>query len=92
MTTYERKILDTVADLEPNAYGNAIRHRAGGSYGGVYAALDRLDRDGLVRAEQGEPLPERGNRPRRYFFITEEGHKARQPKPRTRAALKAVTA
>ncbi|HYO56788.1 PadR family transcriptional regulator [Archangium sp.] len=44
--------------------------------GSVYPALKALEREGLVRSFEGEPLPERGGRPRRYYELTGEGRRA----------------
>jgi DNA-binding PadR family transcriptional regulator len=41
--------------------------------GSVYAALERLQRKGLVSSALGEPSPERGGRAKRYFQITGRG-------------------
>lgn len=41
--------------------------------GSVYPALRSLEREGLVRSYGGDPLPERGGRPRRYYELTAEG-------------------
>ena len=41
--------------------------------GSVYAALERLERKGLVTSALGEPSPERGGRAKRYFQITGKG-------------------
>src|SRR5262249_17330053 len=41
--------------------------------GSVYAALERLERKGLVTSEVGDPPPERGGRAKRYFRITDKG-------------------
>ena len=38
--------------------------------GALYTALDRLETKGCLRSRLGEPLPERGGRPRRYFTVT----------------------
>jgi PadR family transcriptional regulator PadR len=38
--------------------------------GALYTALDRLESKGCLRSRLGEPLPERGGRPRRYFTVT----------------------
>ena len=42
----------------------------------VYPALKTLEREGLVRSFEGEPLAERGGRPRRYYELTGEGRRA----------------
>lgn len=38
--------------------------------GALYTALDRLEAKGCLRSRLGDPLPERGGRPRRYFTVT----------------------
>jgi DNA-binding PadR family transcriptional regulator len=37
--------------------------------GAAYAALDRLERNGLVTSRTGAPTPERGGRAKRYFNV-----------------------
>jgi PadR family transcriptional regulator PadR len=44
--------------------------------GSVYPALRALEREGLVKSYESEPLPERGGRPRRYYKITALGRRA----------------
>lgn len=39
----------------------------------VYVTLQRLENKGLVSTRLGEPLPERGGKPRRYVSIEEAG-------------------
>jgi PadR family transcriptional regulator PadR len=39
----------------------------------VYPALRSMEREGLLRSWVGDPLPERGGRPRRYYELTAEG-------------------
>lgn len=50
--------------------------------GSVYAALERLQRKGLVSSRLGEPTPERGGKAKRYFLVTDKGlgavHETRQ--------------
>jgi PadR family transcriptional regulator PadR len=41
--------------------------------GSVYPALRALERSGFVRSFEGEPLPDRGGRPRRYYELTADG-------------------
>jgi PadR family transcriptional regulator PadR len=43
--------------------------------GSVYPALKALEREGLLRSFDGDPLPERGGRPRRYYELTGEGRR-----------------
>jgi len=44
--------------------------------GRVYPVLRELEKEGLVKSYETEPLPERGGRPRRYYRITAEGRRA----------------
>lgn len=57
-----------------------VRDRTGGAIvlteGSVYPALKAMERDGLLRSFDGEPMPERGGRPRRYYELTGKGRKA----------------
>ena len=42
----------------------------------VYVTLDRLERKGYVTSWLGEPTPERGGKPKRFFRITAAGRRA----------------
>jgi PadR family transcriptional regulator PadR len=44
--------------------------------GSVYPALRELEREGFVTSYEGEPLPERGGRPRRFYRLTAQGKRA----------------
>lgn len=78
----ELQALLAVARLGDDAYGVTVctdictTTSRDVSVAAVYAALDRLEGDGLVRAWQSEPRPERGGRTRRYFALTAVGHAA----------------
>ena len=56
-----------------------VRERSNGKIvlneGSVYPALKALERDWLLRSYDGEPMPERGGRPRRYYELTGEGRR-----------------
>ena len=71
--------LVAVLRLRDEAYGVTIHEeieRAAGravSMAGVYSALDRLERRGLVRVWHSEPLPERGGRARRHYQLSAAG-------------------
>jgi PadR family transcriptional regulator PadR len=39
----------------------------------IYAALERLEENGLISSSLGEPTPERGGRAKRYFRVTARG-------------------
>jgi len=56
-----------------------VRERSNGKIllneGSVYPALKALEKEGLLRSYDGEPMPERGGRPRRYYELTGEGRR-----------------
>jgi PadR family transcriptional regulator PadR len=76
---FELMILLAVIHLGDEAYGVPIsgeleRNRGRDvSVGSVYAALERLERKGLVVSTIGDPTPERGGKAKRYFRVTKEG-------------------
>lgn len=76
---FEQMILLAVARLDDQAYGIAIIDELHGRTGtdaaiaSVYAALDRLERRGLVVSKVGESTPERGGRAKRYFALVPAG-------------------
>ena len=78
----EQLILLLVLRLGDEAYANPIRDdlkRIAGrqiARGALYTALERLEQKGCLRSTMGEPLPERGGRPRRYFTVTSTGLRA----------------
>lgn len=41
--------------------------------GTLYPALRELEGEGFLESYEGDPLPERGNRARRYYKLTEKG-------------------
>jgi DNA-binding PadR family transcriptional regulator len=65
--------------LGDEAYGVTVAEDISGvlertvSMAAVYAALDRLDRRGLIAAWYSEPRAERGGRARRHFSLTPAG-------------------
>jgi DNA-binding PadR family transcriptional regulator len=71
--------LVAIARLEEQAYGVTIRDEIDRmttrpvSIGGVYNALDRLERGGLVAPFLSEPRAERGGRARRHYALTAAG-------------------
>lgn len=72
----EHIVLIAVMRLDDEAYTapilEEIREHTGRSIsrGALYTALDRLEMKGCLRSRVGDPLPERGGRPRRYFSVT----------------------
>jgi DNA-binding PadR family transcriptional regulator len=89
----EELVLLAVASLDAEAYGVTVQERLKSeartdiSLGAVYAALDRLERDGLVRATWGEVTPRRGGRRKRLFAITGPGLHALRYMERIRTRL-----
>ena len=75
-------ILLAILRVNEEAYGVRIAEeieRTGGRsvvMGAVYAALDRLERNGLVSSSVGDPTPERGGRAKRFFQVTARGLRA----------------
>lgn len=53
----------------------------------IYPALREMEAEGLLKSYEGEPLPERGGRPRRYYKITAQGRKAAMEDAQTVAGL-----
>jgi DNA-binding PadR family transcriptional regulator len=79
---FETVVLLAVMHLRDTAYGTSIRdeieRRSGRapSRGAVYITLDRLEEKGHLRSSLGEPAPERGGRPRRFYRVSARGLKA----------------
>jgi len=82
LSSLELLALLALARLRDEAYGVTVQQdisRVIGrevSMAAVYAALDRLERQGLVRPWQSAPRPERGGRTRRHFALSRAGHAA----------------
>ena len=70
--------------LDGEGYGleliERVKSRTNGAVdllqGRVYPALRELEAEGLLRSWEGEPIAERGGRPRRFYEITALGRKA----------------
>jgi len=79
---FEQVTLLAVARLQEDAYGVSIRQEIEErssrhvAIGSVYAALDRMERKGLLRSKVGEPTPERGGRAKRFYELSPPGLKA----------------
>jgi len=43
--------------------------------GTIYPLLREMENEGFLDSYEGEPMPERGGRPRRYYRLTAEGAK-----------------
>lgn len=76
---FERLLLLAVMRLGEEAYGAAIidelMERTGRevSPGAVYVALRRLEDKSMLSSRLGEPTPERGGRPKRFYAIRHDG-------------------
>lgn len=82
LTDFELMILLAILRAGEDAYGVRIAEeiertgRRSVVMGAVYAALDRLERNGLVSSLVGDPTPARGGRAKRYFEVTARGLRA----------------
>ena len=78
----EQQLLLIVLRLGDEAYANPIGETLAAAAGrrvargALYTALERLEQKGCLRSALGDPLPERGGRPRRYFTVTASGLRA----------------
>lgn len=78
----EELVLLTLIRLGDRAYGVNIRETVEEQIGrsvsiaGVYNALDRLEKGGLVSSWTADPTPERGGRAKRYFRLEAAGAEA----------------
>jgi len=79
LTDFELMILLSILRVGDEAYGVPIAREMETTGGrtvvlsAVYAALDRLEENGLVSSSLGEPTPERGGRAKRFFRVTPAG-------------------
>jgi PadR family transcriptional regulator len=79
LSVYELMTLFSILRLRKEAYGvpisREIEEQSGRNVAvsGIYAALERLERKGLVTAELGEATPQRGGRAKTYFRLTAKG-------------------
>ena len=88
----EHLVLLVIFRLGSGTYAVPIREelrRAGVdlSRGSIYVTLDRLERNGLVTSELGDPSPERGGRAKRFFRVTPRGLGAARETQRALIAL-----
>ena len=82
LTDFELMILLAILRVGDEAYGVPIAREIETTgarsviLGAVYAALDRLETNGLVASSVGEPTPERGGRAKKFFRVTPDGLRA----------------
>jgi len=93
LTDFELMILLAILRVGDDAYGVQIAREieaTGGRrvlLGAAYAALDRLERTGLVTSTIGPPTAVRGGRARRFFRVTARGVRAVRNTQRALVAL-----
>ena len=93
LTDFELMIVLAILRTGDEAYGAEIAReieQTGGRrvlLGAVYAALERLERNGLVGSTLGEPTPERGGRAKRFFRVTPRGVRAARQTQQALVAL-----
>jgi PadR family transcriptional regulator, regulatory protein PadR len=82
LTDFELMILLSILRVGDEAYGVPIAREMETTGGrtvvlsAVYAALERLEENGLVSSSLGAPTPERGGRAKRFFRVTPAGLKS----------------
>ena len=82
LTDFELMILLAILRVGDEAYGVPVAReieKTGGRsviLGAVYAALDRLETNGLVSSTLGDSTPARGGRAKRFFRVTPAGLKS----------------
>ena len=82
MGKFELAVMAAIIRLRDNAYGRSLRadleKRVGQTVaaGQVYVALARLEQQGFIKSEMGEPTPVRGGRSKRFYEVTGTGMRA----------------
>ena len=90
---FEELTLLAVLALGSGAYGVPVQElieRTAGrevTLGSVYAALERMERKGLLASAFGDAIAERGGKRRRLFQVTATGVRAVHETRRAREAL-----
>ncbi|HEY3429886.1 MAG TPA: helix-turn-helix transcriptional regulator [Cyclobacteriaceae bacterium] len=76
---FEELVLLTIAALDENAYGVAIkedieqRTDRSISIGALHSTITRLEEKGFIKSWLGDPTQERGGRRKRFFQLTNQG-------------------
>jgi DNA-binding PadR family transcriptional regulator len=93
LTDFELMILIAILRVGEHAYGVPIAReleetgRRSVLLGAVYAALDRMEKQGLVSSKLGEPTAQRGGKAKRFFGVTSKGVRAVKDTQRALTAL-----
>jgi PadR family transcriptional regulator PadR len=75
-------VLLAILRLSNNAYGVTVRAEILActgrepAPGALYTTLDRLEEKRMVSSRLGDPTPQRGGRPKRYFTVSAIGMEA----------------
>lgn len=78
LTTNEQYVMLAIARGGRQSYALSIQdeiktHGHALTLGVLYTVLNRLERRGLIRHRDGDPVPERGDRAKRYYSLTGAG-------------------
>ena len=90
---FQELVLLTIGALHPEAYGVAIKEEIFThtsrkvTLSTVHAALNRLEKKGLVKSDLGEATKIRGGKRKRYFTITAYGIRMLSEAKQQREAL-----
>ena len=90
---FQELVLLTIGTLYPEAYGVGIKEEILARTGRkvtlstVHAALNRMEKKGLIKSEMGEATKIRGGKRKRYFTITAYGVKMLSEAKEQREAL-----
>ena len=90
---FQELVLLTIGALYPEAYGVGIKEEIkartgrGVTLSTVHAALNRMEKKGLIKSELGEATSIRGGKRKRYFTITSYGVKVLSDVKAQREAL-----
>ena len=80
LTTNEQLVMLAISRCGRQAYALAIqeeieKHGHTLTLGVLYTVLNRLERRQLIKHRDGDPTPERGDRPKRFYALTGTGAK-----------------
>lgn len=95
LTANEQLVMLAIARCGRQAYALSIqeelkKHGRALTLGVLYTVLTRLERKQLVRHRDGDPTPERGDRPKRFYALTGTGARTLQSNLRVIDGLRTV--
>jgi PadR family transcriptional regulator, regulatory protein PadR len=78
LTSNEQLVMLAISRCGRQAYALSIqeeigKHGHGLTLGVLYTVLGRLERRQLIRHRDGDPTPERGDRPKRFYTLSGTG-------------------